>query len=285
MTEVSFDDIQYQLSLIKDQNLDRKQLAELYGDEKALSLCQPITVIRPQTYKDEMIKWEERKTCHVSLHKQTSDIWHRLRVGAITMSMIGKYLGRCPDSMNINSYDAALLICGLKQQQFTKRAVYNMEIGVKGEPILRIWDANYHKQKITEVGVAVWKKDPRFRGSIDGEVDDEIFVEYKIPQDMYRKLIEHVEAIKKGFTPPPGYHGHIFDTHYDQITGNGVIMDKKRCRYCVSSASKHQLTYWEYIPIDYDHWYKTLYPEGVKFYDTHVEPLMKEYGVQRIDPY
>lgn len=239
--------------------------------------------IELKEYKDEKIEWIPRETCIISTAKQGSQLWHRLRLFSISMSTIGYNIGRCPPAWSVSKEEAALQICGLSSKKFTDEALKRMKIGSDGEPYLRKWHSEQIKKPIYEVGVAIWKKDVRFRGSVDGDLDDGTFAEYKIPEKMYRALIEYVEATKKGFTRPPSDYSHIFSSHYDQMTGNGVIMNKTACRYTVMSWSTG-MVYQQTVPVDHEHWDNVLYPQSCTFYDTYITPIMKKYKFQRIDP-
>jgi hypothetical protein len=108
-------------------------------------------------------------------------------------------------------------------------------------------------------------------------------LEIKAPKKMYKQLTHHIEAIKRGFKPLPGYHEHIFNNHYDQLTGNGVITNKKYMHFVVVSTSEN-LSYCEKLPVDRDHWDQTLYPLGCVFYNDYIAPAMLKAGIQRIDP-
>ncbi|CAH6418648.1 Hypothetical protein POVN_LOCUS367 [uncultured virus] len=238
---------------------------------------------RYETYEGERIEWEDRKTCWISLNKQGGIVWKRLRIGAITMSMISKIAKRVPRFMQTPPDELARQICGLSEPYFPPEALARMNVGSKGEPILREWDAKELGVVIKEVGIGVYKKDPRFRGSMDGDINESDFCEYKIPERMYRQLIEFIEAIKKGYTPPPSEHSHIFNSHYDQMIGNAEIHGKQRCNYVVCAAS-NSTVYRQWVPADPDHWNNCLYPAGVTFYNTYVEPLLRKHKIRRIDP-
>jgi hypothetical protein len=252
--------------------------------------------IKARNYDNESIEWEERKTCYMSKSKQGGKVWSRLRIGAMNASGISRCLQRMPPSMRIPPEESARIICGLsplsydKKQTEDEKRTESMKIGILGEPIVRQWDSKRLGVTIREVGVGVWKENPVFRGSMDGEPEssnekcnEDDFVEYKIPKNIYWKLIEYIEAIKKGFEPPPGYHRHIFDSQYDQITFCGSIHGKQRCKFTVVSAETSDV-YEQWIPTDHDHWNKVLYPQGLQFYNTYVVPLMAKHHILRIDP-
>ncbi len=121
--------------------------------------------------------------------------------------------------------------------------------------------------KLKELGLAIWKKDPRFRGSVDAEIGSDGCAEYKCPHTMYKTLIQYVEAVEKGYTP--NNTNHIYNSHKDQMTLNSIILNKKWCDYCVISSEGQ--TFYQRIYTDYDLWENILYPEAQKFYDKYMK--------------
>ena len=274
--------------------------------------------------------WEEHPTYFLSCSKQCSRIWTRKRIGRITMSLISAAADRnrifYPDPSEL-----ARIIVGLSSKSFTPNQKVMTEHGIVSEPIIRDWYATQLNRKITEVGLAVWKEDVRFGGSLDGKIgdlelslkdsvgvektsvdslslglsqlhikneredwkqthisvtrnsDSEEGLEIKAPKKMYNKLITHIEAIRKGFNPPPGYHRHLFDSHYDQMTGNGVITGMKYMHF-VAVSTEENLSYCEKLPVDRAHWDTVLYPQATYFYDNYIQPLMVSHNIRRIDP-
>lgn len=247
--------------------------------------------------KEEPSKWEERPTCWVSKTPQGDPGWHNLRKGRITMSIISKLVNR--SKYKEHPYSLTRKIVGLEplpsdklSEEKEREQNENFARGHRTEVILRkIYSAKLEKP-INEVGLAVWKHDPRFGASLDGEIvtGGGIIegVEFKAPKKMYQALIEHIEAIKKGFTPPPGDAAHIIKDHYDQMTGCGVIAGIKKMHYVVgverSERCRDGALYTEALDVDYDHWKRVLYEPAVQIYETTIEPLMKENSVARIDP-
>jgi hypothetical protein len=266
--------------------------------------------------------WEEYPTYYLSRNKQCSPIWSRKRIGRITMSMIAAITGRNPKPSDPD--ELTKIIIGISKKSFTLSEETMAQHGIATEPIIRDWYSKALNRRIEEVGLAVWKKDLRFGGSLDGDIYDipvgteniqhnssainrdslesvcdelkhvtiththptpvsEEGLEIKAPNKMYKQLIHHIEAIKRGFKPLPGYHEHIFNSHYDQLTGNGVITNKKYMHFVVVSTSEN-LSYCERLPVNLDHWENTLYPLGCLFYDQYVAPAMRKAGIQRIDP-
>jgi hypothetical protein len=232
--------------------------------------------------------WKEFKTYYRNDSSQLSEEWFSIRLCSLTAGNSGNWSGRSNFAKSPD--EEADYICGLKIKSFDDKNKYNMNNGIIGEPELRKWDSQLLGIPLSEVGVSVWKENPIFRGSLDAEpnikLEDnyDFFCEYKITQDdVYRPLIEYTESIKKGYKPPPFYHNHIFSSHYDQMTVNGIIHDRKYCHYVVKGFKTNNI-YWENIPINKDHWEKELYPKGLLFYDNYIIPRMKEHNLKRIDP-
>lgn len=227
--------------------------------------------------------WEDKNTYWLSKNKQGTDEWINERLCSLTQSKISSYANR---SLYQNSPEEdAEIICGISKKSFTSTQQNSMEIGMYGEQFLRNWYQNelskkYNKKIIVnEVGLGIWKKDPRFRGSLDGDIDEDLCVEFKIPKYMPKQLIDHFNSnnIK------PNNYDHIKPDNYDQMQGNMVIHNKKFCDYVVYSY-KDKLLYYERIPVNYDHFYNVLYPKAIEFYDKYVVPLMEKLNLKRIDP-
>jgi hypothetical protein len=238
----------------------------------------------PTHIDGEEILWEDRKTCYMSLNKQCGPVWRKIRLCRVPASRVYATAGRSFFESDKVLDNVAMEFCGLSEKSFECHSKALLQKGITGEPIVKGWIAAELKVKIYDVGVAVWKTDPRFGASIDVDIDDDTFGEIKIPEKgIYRKLIEHMEAIKKGFTPPPGFHQHIFNSHYDQMTQSGVITGKKTCMYTVADLEKKEY-YTESVPVNYAHWNNVLYPHAVEFYEKYMEPFMVRNGLQRVDP-
>ena len=234
------------------------------------------------TAPEEKIEWQDRPTCMISTAPQGGPRWHQLRLYSISMSNLSQVCGR-GGRYQVPAPQLARRICGLEKEVFSEEAMSRMSAGNRDEPMLRAWHSALIKKPIYEVGVGVWKQDPRFRGSMDGDLDDGTFAEYKTTQQMYRAYIEFIESLKYHTAAPPSPYRHIFDSHYDQMTGNAIIHGKTACRYIVY-ARADAVVYMQDIPVDRDHWDKLLYPTAVKFYTQEVEPLLAQHQLQRIDP-
>jgi hypothetical protein len=222
------------------------------------------------------MNFEERSTYYLSLANQGSKEWKDLRIGRITSSMISACTGR---SYYLQPNEVVKKICSNEEQEMNAF----MKHGITMEPIIRNWYSETMARPIKELGIAIWKKDFRFGGSLDGEFDDEEGIEIKAPNKMYVKLIEYIESKKKGYTFYPGYHEHIFNSHYDQMTGNAIITNKKYMHYVVVCTDTQQ-SFIQRFPVDIDLWENELYPKSCQFYNQYIQPYIDLHKIDRIDP-
>jgi hypothetical protein len=227
------------------------------------------------------VSWIEYPSYYLSTSPQGSEQWLKERIGRITMSNISNCSYRA--SYKQPSEDIVNGICGIKKMEAPQNTIY-MDHGIKMEPIIRNWySEEIIKKPIKEVGLAVWKKDNRFGGSLDGEIDSEEGIEIKAPRKMYFKLVEYIESKKKGYKFYNTNHDHIFNSHYDQMTGNGVITNKKYMHYVVVCTDT-QNAFIQRFSVDYDLWDNVLYPRAVKFYEEYVKPKMDELNLTLLNP-
>jgi hypothetical protein len=249
--------------------------------------------IRLTILNNEPVEWIEKETCKTSTAMQLTDIWARSRIGCIQASQISECVGRSVyPGTDLN--ELAKTICGLTSKSFNKNTLDRLTIGISGEPFVRNWYFNEIEMEcltkgltipyMRELGVSVWNVDPRFRGSVDAEVGINGCAEFKIPKKMYRSLIEHIMALKRGHNvDPKNPTKHIANSNKDQMTQNCIIHNKKYCDYVVYSDND-KLMYTERVYTDYDHWNNVLYPLGVEYYEKYLTPLMKENKIYRLDP-
>lgn len=227
------------------------------------------------------VSWVDYPSYYLSTAPQGSDIWLKERIGRITMSNLSNCTHR--SSYKQPYEDIVDSICGIKKMEAPQNIAY-MDHGIKMEPIIRNWySESIVKKPIKEVGLAVWKQDTRFGGSLDGEIDSDEGIEIKAPRKMYFKLVEYIESKKKGFKFYNGIHEHIFNSHYDQMTGNGVITKKKYMHYVVVCTDT-QNSFIQRFPVDYDLWDSVLYPRAVRFYEEYVQTRMDELNLIMLDP-
>lgn len=230
----------------------------------------------------DLIQWEERPTCWVSLAPQGSETWKSLRLCRIRASDVSKI---CGDSIfTVDLDELALYIVGKKELVFDEKSKKNMADGNMGEPFIRNWFSQcIIKKPIRQIGTAIFKEDDRYSASCDGEIDEDTFIEIKFVLKMYIKLDAHAKRINSGWKPPRFYHEHIYNNHYKQIIQNGVILKKKYCWYIVVCKEDGN-AYYEKVEIDPSYFWNEIYPKTDKFYGTKIVPLMEKYNLKRISP-
>lgn len=234
--------------------------------------------------------WSVRNTCIVSLNKQNSPIWRKLRIGRCPASLISEI---CERTFHTDRYpkkspqELASIICGLSDKYFTPEQELAMADGVLGEPYVREWFSNeiLHRP-INEVGVAIWNEDAYFCNSLDGETTNDegepAAIEIKVPGKMNSKYIDVVMSWGKKLNNPHP-ESYIFHNHYDQMTMGSVITNKKGCYYVVCCLN-NGTAFYQYLDTDYELWEKTLYPKGKAFHNKYVIPLLIKNNIQVIMP-
>jgi len=203
---------------------------------------------------------KEHETYYLYDTAQGSQDWHQMRKGRITMSNLGKVVNHCP-YMKYEPERLAKLLKGEIRENFTPAARERMQKGNDYEPLVRKAVETKLKKKISETGFAVWKADTRFGASLDGILDDDTGIEIKCPARVYKPLLENKDMSNIGC---------IWDSHYDQIIGNGVITGRKNMIYAVYGIEDKQL-YIQNVKVDYDYWFNFLYPTACEFYDTYMD--------------
>lgn len=225
-------------------------------------------------------EWEDRPSCWMSKAPQCTPHWDRLHIGTVSASHLATYLGvsRFSDSPE----EAARQCVGLSQKTFNSEQLDRTRLGIEGEPVIRDWYAEMLGKPIRQVGLAVWKRDPRFRASLDGEFDDKA-IEIKVSAKIYKPLVQHIQAVNRGYHPPPWSHTHIWDSHYLQMTQSMAVTGKEVIDYLVAGYETNEV-YIERLAFNACLWDEDLYPRGVHFLETYVEPLMRQHQIQRLDP-
>lgn len=216
--------------------------------------------------------WIDMGTYWLSTAEQCGETWAKIRRGIITS-------GICSQCANRSIYkkepeELARISCGIDEQSFDPKKLDTTNVSITSEPLLRKWFFEKYGIEIKTVGFGIWKKDPRFGGSPDGIIDEDICVEMKLPKRMYPNLTKRFKYGKKSEKD----HSHIFDSQYDQMQQNMVIFNKKKCYYLVY-AYEEEMFYFECIERDYDHWYNELYLKGVEFHEKYIAPLLKENNI------
>lgn len=230
--------------------------------------------------------WQVRKTCWVSTEKQCTEGWALKRIGCIQASLISKICGRS-NYQNQTPEEIAQIVCGLSKESFSLASLDLMEEGIRGEPVIKKWYSDkIIYRPITDVGVAVWKKNPFFRASLDGEtttlLGNPAAVEVKIPKHLNSLYIDVLQSWGKGLNNPHP-STYIFASHYDQMTAGSVITDKHGCYYVVACV-RDGTCFHQYIETDYEHWNKTLYPTAEAFRLKYVVPLLERHNIEVVMP-
>lgn len=243
-------------------------------------------------YSNEKVPiWQSRSTCWVSSGEQGGQQWKDERLGRIQASYISKVCGRTnygPNFIEESPEELAQNICGLKEESFKPEQELAMQDGVFYEPYVREWfSEKVLHRSIKKVGLAVWKKDPVFGASLDGETKNDenldAAIEIKVPEKLNRKYIEIVQSWSKGLCNPHP-DSYIFKSHYDQITAGSVITGKHGCYYIVACI-KGAICFHQYIETDYDLWNTILYPKAKVFHEKYVVPLLKKRNIKIIMPH
>lgn len=235
---------------------------------------------------DDTIDWTETETCYYSTAPQCTKLWDRLHIGAVSASKLSIWLGL--SKFSEGPEESARQCVGLSVKTFNSTELDRTQAGIKGEPVLRSWYSGVIGEDIREVGVAVWKADPRFRASLDGiyGTGDSLYgVELKITDRVYWPLVQYYQARSRGLRNlPDSPHVHIWDAHYNQMIQCMAIAGLKSIDYIVAGYGNNKV-YIEKIFPDPDHWNDVLLPKGRQFIETYVTPLMTTHGIQRIDPW
>jgi hypothetical protein len=257
--------------------------------------------------RDKMSKWTQRATCSVSNASQGTKEWLLERVGCLSASKAASWSSRSRFVTGESELlQEARYYCGLDTKIFSPSQEEAMRVGRDGEGPLR----EYHERllnsralrlqieqpqgarvrsqpsealpvKVNQLGLAVWRENPIFRCSVDGEIDEDTIVEYKIPSRMSHSLVSRVEQAKRGIKTLPGDYSHIYNDHYDQMMMNCAILNKRQCWYVVYSQGE---LYEELIPFNETHWRNILVPAGLKFYEKYMTPLINEFDIEIVLP-
>jgi len=239
---------------------------------------------------EEIPIWDIRETCTISLNKQGGKLWKKLRIGCIQASLISEICERTYHSEAFpkrKPEELAEILCGLSVQSFTPSQELAMADGTIGEPIVRDWFSNQIiKKPIKEVGVAIWKQDPYFRASLDGETtnenNEEIAIEIKVPKQLASKYIHVVQSWGKGLNNPHP-DTYIYPNHYDQIMTGCNITNKKGAYYVVSCLNDGT-SFYQYLDVDVKLWNTILYPKAKEFHNKYVLPLLEKNKIDVLFP-
>lgn len=218
--------------------------------------------------KDE---WLDKGSYFLSIYPQGSDEWLSKRVGRITQSNMGKVVGDAPYFKGPPEQLAKQLV-GIEKEEFSEEAKKRMNIGTKLEPAVRKYMEEQENKKIEEVGLAVWKEDPRFGASLDGEISKFIGLEIKCPAKMYAPLIERIEFPHRF---PDHDNSFMWKSHLYQVIGNMIITGKQCMVYVVYAHEEEKIFRHSIYREDVEgKWKNYLYPTACKFYDQFMYPLL-----------
>lgn len=217
--------------------------------------------------------YTETETCWISLEPQGSETWKRLRKKILTASNIDKALGL--SQFGEPKEIANVILTGISEEKTN----HHMQRGNRLEPDGRLWYEETKGVKVKQVGLAIWKKDPRIGASSDGDLGEGC-LEVKAPEHIYPKLLSRLQMkVKK-----PGYD-HIYLNHYLQMLTNTVVLGKLWCDYlvfCPLTDSEDEEgverieAYLERIHKNQEEWDTKWYPLIQKFFSIYVDPYRKK---------
>lgn len=240
----------------------------------------------PKFDEGEEISWVDSEECVYSTAAQCTKMWDKLHIGTVSASKLTTWLGM--SKFSEGPEESARQCVGLSVKTFNSEQLDRTQLGISGEPVLRDWYSKVIGKPIREVGIAVWKKDTRFRASLDGIYEDEDGthgVEFKITDKIYWPLIQYYQARNRGFAmADDSQHSHIWDAHYNQMVQCMAVTGVKSIDYVVGGYKDNKV-YIERVYPNMRHWTTNLYPMAVTFLKTYVEPLMVTNGIKRIDPH
>jgi putative phage-type endonuclease len=212
---------------------------------------------------------EDKGTYYLVNVKQRSSDWFYMRKKRITGSTLPKVVGHAPYCQQSNE-EIAEILTGKKKEVFTEEAKKRMSKGNLYEDYVRGYLEKKLNLKFYEEGFCIWKKDPIFGCSNDGSLDEEVFLEIKCPAKMYKPIQDYIDDKEKD----KNSIDHIYKSHYDQITMNGVVTNRKYAIFCVYAHEEKKI-FFQKIKIDYDYWYDFLYPTAKNFYNTYMVSLLE----------
>lgn len=202
--------------------------------------------------------------------KQGTDAWKEARIGRINSSTSG---AMADQSKFKTAEQSGKIIAGIEEENFTMEALERMEFGVVQEPTARMWYEKTHKCKVLERGLCVPKNNFIIGASVDGDVlNTEGIVEIKCPKEMYFPIVKYMENQNFGWKPEPGYHSHIWDTHYAQMQHGMHVLKKKWCDYIVYSPPTGQV-FTQRFYYDPKYW-KSHYAKIKENYDLYIKPYL-----------
>jgi hypothetical protein len=201
---------------------------------------------------------EEFESFSLSLHPQDSQEWKDLHSGKITASNFAAAVG---NSEFDKPEEIAERIKSNKEKEFDPEAVKRMNHGKEMEPTARSWYSTHTNCLIKQVGLAVFKKNPKIGASPDGVILDgdgkwQGIIEIKCPKKMYvsylqiSKIIGEDSSGRKILAADEFEVAFIFKNHFDQMMGSLHILNLPFCDYIVYSE-EHILVHRIYYDEEY----------------------------------
>jgi len=220
----------------------------------------------------ESREWEDKGGYWLNGSPQGSEAWLALRKNLLTGSNVGSALGHSRFS---GPLEVALDVAGVEAKVFSQESQRVMAQGTQREPLAREKYMRMKDVHVEEVGLAIPKWEPRLGSSLDGDViGTEGVIEIKSPdKGIYRPLLEYERMVAKGWSPPPGYHQHIWDSHYDQMQVGMKVAGKTWCDYVVYSAQEERI-FVDRVPLNDKYWETVLEPGIKNFLENILEPLI-----------
>lgn len=205
-------------------------------------------------------EWIEEETYWLHKYPQLSPEWFQERKFRLTGTGFSHIIN---PSLYYNQEKLLERYQGIEPEK-TIQSQVACNFGIKTEPYAREWYEKIYHQEVTQVGLIVPKWDPRLGVSVDGFVGEDGIIEIKCPLSMYYAITKHLARRKEGWVPDKNYHGHIFDSHYDQMQGNMAVTSRKWCDYIVYSPNDKK-EYVERIYFDPHYWSEIMYPKIKEF--------------------
>lgn len=243
-------------------------------------------VIYPREHNSEDIDWKETDTTFFSTALQGTELWDRLHIGCISASKNSTFLDI--SEFTCDKEEAWRQCLGLSDKSFNSKNINKNSPSVKLESIIRDWYGEKIGKKIHNVGIAVWKKDTRFRASLDGmyksdeslsEFDRGIEIKITNTGHIYRPLLDNFSDKKR-----KNNYDHIWTSHKNQLMQSMAVTGLKSIDYIVYGY-KTGLVYIEEVKFDEKYWNDMIYTKGIKFLDEIIDVKMVEHGIKRIDPW
>lgn len=227
------------------------------------------------------VAWLDCGTYWLSTAPQSSVLWDNTRKYRLTASKFASALGLTPQFDTPD--DTADYILGIRKKTFTLKSQRLMALGVRDEPLGRNAYSKIYSVEVKEVGLAIPKYDLRIGSSVDGIVGTDGTIEIKRTEALYSPIESFLDNKACGWTPPPFYHEHIYDSHHLQMQGGLEILNRKWCDYVVISPPQNRIFIYR-VQRDKNYWETFIYPGIQKFFLEKIEPRLEQIKETRLDP-